>query len=71
MTCNHSVRRRRFSAFLLTARALLWGFLGVRRHSDYQKDVAQLHPLHVIFTGIVLAFLFVIILIFVVHWVVA
>lgn len=52
-----------------TVKAVLWGFLGVRRNADYQRDVARLNPIHLLVAGVVMALLFVAILIFIVHWV--
>jgi len=65
---NEPVHRRKGSV-LATVRAVLWGFLGVRRQADYKKDIAQLNPLHVIAVGVVMAFLFVLALILTVNWV--
>ena len=56
--------------FLHTARAVFWSFFGVRRKSDYEKDVAQLNPVHVIIAGIMGAALFVAALIVIVNLVV-
>jgi len=53
-----------------TVKAVLWGFLGVRRQADYQNDVAKLNPVHLIAVGLVTALVFVFSLIFIVHWVV-
>lgn len=64
-----SVHRRKGS-FLGTVKAVLWGFLGVRRNADYQDDIARLNPLHLIVVGICMALLFVLGLILVVKWVV-
>ena len=44
--------RSRKAAFGQTARAVFWSFFGVRKKSDYEKDVAQLNPVHVIIAGI-------------------
>ncbi|GLS14708.1 MULTISPECIES: DUF2970 domain-containing protein [Hydrogenophaga] len=52
-----------------TVKAVLWGFLGVRRQADYQKDIARLNPLHIMAVGVVLAFLFVLLLMGIVNWV--
>lgn len=52
-----------------TVKAVLWGFLGVRRRSDFQEDVARLNPLHLMAVGVVMAFLFVAGLILLVTWV--
>ncbi|WP_372657726.1 DUF2970 domain-containing protein [Hydrogenophaga sp.] len=62
---------RRQGSWLGTVKAVLWGFLGVRRQADYQKDIAKLNPLHIIAVGVVMAILFVLILILIVNWVVA
>jgi Protein of unknown function (DUF2970) len=61
---------RRKGSLADTVRAVLWGFLGVRRRSDYQDDVAKLNPLHLMAVGVVMALLFVFLLIFIVNWVV-
>lgn len=52
-----------------TVKAVLWGFLGVRRRSDFQDDVAKLNPLHLMVVGVVMALLFVFGLILLVNWV--
>jgi len=56
---------------LYTLRAVLWGFLGVRRKSDYQQDLVKLNPLHLIAVGVLVAFAFVAGLMLLVRWVVA
>lgn len=61
---------RRQGSLVGTVKAVLWGFLGVRRNADYQKDIASLNPIHIIVVGIVMALLFVLGLIALVHWVV-
>ena len=60
---------QRKGSFLGTVRAVLWGFLGVRRNADYQDDIAKLNPLHLIAVGLGIAFLFVLGLIVLVNWV--
>jgi hypothetical protein len=62
---------RRKGSLVATVKAVLWGFLGVRRNADYQKDIAQLNPIHIVVVGLVMAMLFVVCLIFLVNWVVA
>jgi Protein of unknown function (DUF2970) len=54
-----------------TVKAVLWSFLGVRRRSDFQDDVAKLNPLHLIAVGVAMALLFVFGLILLVNWVVS
>jgi hypothetical protein len=68
MTSTPVVPRK--GTLLGTVKAVLWGFLGVRRNADYQQDIARLNPLHLIAVGIGMAFLFVLGLILLVHWVV-
>ncbi len=62
---------RRKASFLATMKAVLWSFFGVRKHSDYENDAAQLNPLHVIIAGIIGAAIFVAVLIVIVKIVVA
>jgi hypothetical protein len=64
------VHRRRGS-LVGTVKAVLWGFLGVRRNADYQQDIARLNPIHIVVVGLVMALLFVLALILLVNWVVA
>jgi diacylglycerol kinase len=43
-----------------TVKAVLWSFVGLRKKSDYEQDVQQLNPIHVVIVGLVAALLFVI-----------
>jgi hypothetical protein len=43
-------------------KAVFWGFLGVRRKSEYEADTQRLKPQHVIAAGLVAAALFVLVL---------
>lgn len=58
------------SSVLRTARALLWALLGVRKGSDYQKDVENITPLQVVVGGLVAIFMLVAGLILIVNWIV-
>jgi Protein of unknown function (DUF2970) len=60
---------KRKGSLVGTVKAVLWGFLGVRRNADYQSDIARLNPLHLIAVGVGMAFLFVLALILLVNWV--
>ena len=60
---------RRRGSVLQTIRAVAWSFFGVRKSSEYEKDISQLNPLHVVIAGLVLAVLFVVALLLVVKWV--
>ncbi len=48
-----------------------WSFLGIRKNSESQQDVAQVNPFHIIVVGIAGAIVFVLGLIALVHWVVS
>ena len=51
---------------LQTVSAVLWSFLGVRKGRDHDRDMAQLNPVHVVITGVVLGVLFVLTLLMIV-----
>lgn len=72
MTSDDGLREavRRKGSFLQTLRAVGWSFFGVRRSADYERDVEQLNPVHVIVAGVVAAILFVVVLVFIVRAVV-
>jgi hypothetical protein len=60
---------RRKGSFLQTLRAVAWSFFGVRKSADYEKDVNQLNPVHVIIAGVIAAVLFIVLLLVLVNWV--
>ncbi len=62
---------RRKASFLQTVRAVAWSFFGIRKGSEYRKDVSELNPVHVVIAGIAAAALFVTGLIVMVNWVIA
>jgi hypothetical protein len=64
-----AVKRR--GSFLMTMKAVAWSFFGVRKSGDYEKDVEQLNPVHLIIAGVLGAALFVIALVVLVQWVLA
>jgi hypothetical protein len=70
MTGDLKDAARRKGSFLHTFRAVAWSFFGVRKGSEYEKDVSQLNPVHVIAAGIVAAALFVLGLVLLVKWVI-
>ncbi|MCD2511318.1 DUF2970 domain-containing protein [Comamonas endophytica] len=55
---------------LRTARAVGWAMLGVRKGSDYQKDVESITPLQVVVGGLVAVVALVAGLILIVNWIV-
>jgi hypothetical protein len=73
VTTNSGLRDAvaRKGSFGQTLKAVAWSFFGVRKASEYEKDVTQLNPVHVIVAGIVAAAVFVVALIVLVRWVIA
>jgi hypothetical protein len=59
----------RKGSFLQTMKAVGWSFFGVRKSTDYEKDLSRLNPVHVVIAGIVGAALFVLALVLLVNWV--
>ncbi|MEQ1806815.1 MAG: DUF2970 domain-containing protein [Burkholderiaceae bacterium] len=62
---------QRKASFLQTVRAVGWSFFGIRKGSEYRKDVSQLNPLHVVIAGVAAAGVFVAALVILVNWVIA
>jgi hypothetical protein len=60
---------QRKGSFLQTMRAVAWSFFGVRKSSEYEKDVNQLNPVHVVIAGVLSALLFIAGLLVIVNWV--
>jgi len=44
---------RRQASFLATMKAVFWSFFGVRKRKDYERDAANLNPVHVIVGGLI------------------
>ena len=61
---------QRKGSFWHTLRAVAWSFFGVRKGSEYEKDVARLNPVHVVIAGVIGAILFVVVLVLLVNWVI-
>ena len=57
--------------FFRTVQAVLWSFIGLRKNSEGQEDMAKLNPFPVLVVGLCLALIFVVGLIALVNWVVA
>ena len=58
-------------SFFRAVQAVLWSFIGIRKNSAGQEDMAKLNPFHVLVVGIATALIFVVGLIALVNWVVA
>ena len=54
-----------------TVKAVAWSFVGLRARGDYEEDVKNLSPLHIIGVGLVGVFVFVAVLVLLVNWAVA
>jgi hypothetical protein len=54
-----------------TIKAVAWSFVGLRAKGDYEEDVKNLNPLHIIAVGLVGIFVFVAVLVLLVNWAVA
>jgi hypothetical protein len=59
------------SAFLQSMIAVLWAFLGVRKKSGLQEDVASLSFVHIIIAGVLGAMIFMGVLLLIVKAVVS
>lgn len=61
---------RRKMSFLQTVRAVLWSFIGLRKGSEHESDMARLNPVHVIIAGVLAAAVLVVVLLLIVRAVV-
>jgi hypothetical protein len=59
------------SSFLQSMKAVMWGFLGVRKQSGLQDDAASLSFVHIILAGILGAVVFMAVLLLIVRMVVS
>ncbi len=50
---------QRKASFLATMKAVFWSFFGVRKRRDYERDAANLNPVHVIVAGLIGAAIFI------------
>lgn len=61
---------QRKGSFAATIKAVVWSFLGIRRSADYEKDLNQLNPVHLVIAGLLVAALFICSLVLLVKWVI-
>lgn len=54
------------TSFLATLGAVFWSFVGLRRRSDYEKDVTGLNPVYVIVAALLGVAIFIAVLLTVV-----
>ena len=64
-------KRSSIVMFLISMRAVLWGFLGVRKRSGQDADMASVTFVHIVLAGILSAVIFMTILLFIVKAVVS
>lgn len=57
------------TSLMRSIRTVAWSFLGIRKNSEFQKDIANVQPLHVIAVGLAAALLFVLALVLLVNWI--
>src|SRR3546814_9443025 len=60
---------KREISFFATMIAIFWSFIGLRRHTDYEKDVTGLNPVYVIVAGLIGAAIFIGVLLTIVNMV--
>ena len=58
------------TSFLRSVKMVGWSFLGIRKNSEYQQDLASVNPLHIILVAIGGVLVFVVGLVALVNWVV-
>lgn len=61
----------RKASFGATMKAVFWSFFGIRKRSDYEKDSANLNPVHVVIAGLIGVLLFIGVLVMLVRVAVA
>lgn len=61
----------RLSLFLRSMRTVAWGFLGLRKRSGHEDDLAHVRPEHIILAGLMAGVVFVLILVLAVYLVTA
>ena len=62
---------RRKGSIFRTIKAVLWSFVGLRSRGDYEIDIEQLNPVHIVIVALIGVILFVGGLIFLATWVVS
>ncbi|QDL38941.1 DUF2970 domain-containing protein [Rhodoferax sediminis] len=60
----------RKGSFWHSVKTIGWAFLGIRKKSGYQEDLARANPFHIVAVAIGAVAIFVIVLISIIKWVV-
>jgi hypothetical protein len=50
---NKNLTQATERSFLATLAAIAWSFVGLRRKSDFDRDVTALNPVYVILAGLI------------------
>ena len=58
------------ASFARSIKMVAWSFLGIRKNSEYQQDLASVNPLHIIVVAIGGVLILVVGLVLLVNWVV-
>ena len=66
-----SAKPRKKTSLWRTVKAVSWSFVGLRARGDFEEDIKNLSPLHIIAVGLIGIFVFVAVLILLVNWAVA
>ncbi len=61
--------KRAAGSFGRSLKTVAWSFLGIRKSSEYQQDLASVNPLHIVLVAIGGVAIFVVSLMFFVNWV--
>ena len=67
---EQALMHKRNGSIFRTVKAVMWSFVGLRARGDYEQDVAQLNPVHIVIVGLVGVGIFVGSLILLATWVV-
>ncbi|NHZ90421.1 DUF2970 domain-containing protein [Massilia sp. CCM 8733] len=50
---DKNLSQRTERSFLATLAAIAWSFVGLRRKSDFDRDVTALNPVYVVLAGLI------------------
>ena len=56
---DKTVVSKRKGSIFRTVKAVMWSFVGLRARTEFEKDVGQLNPVHVVIVGLLSAGVFV------------
>ncbi|MEY4755887.1 MAG: hypothetical protein RJA34_785 [Pseudomonadota bacterium] len=59
------------ASFLRSMKTVAWSFLGIRKRSEFQDDLARVNPFHVIAAALIAVSMLIVGLVVLVNWAVA